>query len=82
MNRPMMIDAIAKRNAAAKVRAINFSIRLLPGREPTLGAQSLNSDFPRDNGVVSQCKTGFREGLGVETHGKRGKLEATRSFYE
>ena len=28
VNRPMMIDATAKRKAAAKVKAINFSIRL------------------------------------------------------
>ena len=38
VKRPMMIDAIAKRKAAAKVKAINFSIRLPPGPEATLSA--------------------------------------------
>ena len=38
MKRPIMVDAIAKRKAAAKVKAINFSIRLPPGPEATLGA--------------------------------------------
>jgi hypothetical protein len=38
VKRPMMIDAIAKRKAAAKVKAINFSILLPPGPEATLGA--------------------------------------------
>ena len=38
MKRPMMIDAIAKSRAAAKVKAISFSIRLPPGLEATLGA--------------------------------------------
>ena len=38
MKRPMMIDAIPKRKAAAKVKAINFSIRLPPGPEATFGA--------------------------------------------
>jgi hypothetical protein len=34
----MMIDAIAKRKAAAKVKAISFSIRLPPGPEATVDA--------------------------------------------
>ena len=38
VKRPMMIDAIAKRKAAAKVKAINFSIRLPPGPEATVDA--------------------------------------------
>jgi hypothetical protein len=38
VKRPMMIEAIAKRKAAAKVKAINFSIRLPPGPEATLSA--------------------------------------------
>ena len=38
VKRPMMIDAIAKRKAAAKVKAINFSIRFPPGPEATFGA--------------------------------------------
>jgi hypothetical protein len=38
VKRPMMIDAIAKRKAAAKVKAISFSIRLPPGPEATVDA--------------------------------------------
>ena len=38
MKRPMMIDAIAKRKAAAKVKAINLSIRFHSGPEATFGA--------------------------------------------
>jgi hypothetical protein len=33
VKRPIMVDAIAKRKAAAKVKAINFSIPLLPDRK-------------------------------------------------
>ena len=40
MKRPMMIDAIAKRIAAAKVRAISFSIRFPPGLEATSSRSS------------------------------------------
>jgi len=36
VKRPMMIDAIAKRKAAAKVKAINFSIRCPPDRRQLL----------------------------------------------
>ena len=56
MKRPMMIDAIAKRKAAAKVKAINVSIRFPPGPEATFGAEILSSDFARDNEVISQRK--------------------------
>ena len=55
VKRPMMIDAIAKMKAAAKVKAISFSIRFPLGTEATLSV-SLSSDFPPHNEVISQCK--------------------------
>jgi len=40
VKRPMIIEAIAKRKATAKVKAINFSIRPAPGPEATSGARA------------------------------------------
>jgi hypothetical protein len=46
VKRPMMIDAIVKSRAAAKVKAISFSIRLPPGTGGSFGCLSLRGDFP------------------------------------
>jgi hypothetical protein len=42
VKRSMMIEAIAKRKAAAKIKVINCSIRLPPGTEATLVLASLS----------------------------------------
>jgi hypothetical protein len=56
VKRPMMIDAIAKRNAAAKVKAIKYTIALLPKRRrPPQSLERLIGKFPRGNEVISQC---------------------------